>query len=36
VRTIRSEGETGVDAIGVVIRQAAELRLTAAFWQLVG
>ena len=36
VRQIRCEGDTAVDAIGTVIRQAAELRLSAAFWQLVG
>ena len=35
-REIHAEGENAVDAIGVVIRAAAELRLSAAFWQLVG
>ena len=36
VRRIRCDGDTAVEAIGTVIRRAAELRLTAAFWQLVG
>jgi hypothetical protein len=35
-REIRAEGETVVEAMSNVIRAAAELRLTAAFWQVVG
>ena len=35
-REIHAEGENAVEAIGVVIRAAAELRLSAAFWQVVG
>ena len=33
---IRAEGATVVEAMGEVIRMAAETRLSAAFWQLVG
>jgi hypothetical protein len=35
-REIHAEGDTAISAISEVIRLAAELRLTAAFWQLVG
>ncbi len=35
-REIRAEGENAVEAISSVIRLAAELRLSAAFWQMVG
>jgi hypothetical protein len=35
-REIRAEGETVIAAMSDVVRLAAELRLTAAFWQLVG
>jgi hypothetical protein len=35
-REIRAEGETVIDAMSDVVRLAAELRLTAAFWQIVG
>ncbi len=35
-RQIRAEGETAMGAISTVIRTAAELRLSAAFWQMVG
>jgi hypothetical protein len=35
-REIVAEGDSAVTAISEVIRSAAELRLTAAFWQLVG
>jgi len=35
-REIHAEGESALDAISSVIRLAAELRLTAAFWQIVG
>jgi hypothetical protein len=35
-REIHAEGDTAIGAISEVIRLAAELRLTAAFWQLVG
>ena len=35
-RRIHAEGESAVAAMGVVIRAAAELRLSAAFWQVVG
>jgi hypothetical protein len=33
---LRAEGATVLEAIAIVIRQAAERRLTAAFWQIVG
>lgn len=35
-REIHAEGESAVDAMANVIRLAAELRLNAAFWQIVG
>jgi hypothetical protein len=35
-REIRAEGESVVDAMSNVVRLAAELRLSAAFWQIVG
>ena len=33
---IHAEGESSLEAISNVIRLAAELRLSAAFWQMVG
>lgn len=35
-REIHAEGESAIDAISNVIQLAAELRLSAAFWQMVG
>ncbi len=35
-RDLRVEGETAVDAMADLIRLAAETRLSAAFWQMVG
>ncbi len=35
-REIHAEGESAVDAMSDVIRLAAELRLSGAFWQMVG
>jgi len=35
-RQIEASGETAIEAISAVVRAAAELRLTAAFWQIVG
>jgi len=35
-REIRAEGDSAITAISEIIRRAAELRLTAAFWQIVG
>jgi hypothetical protein len=35
-RRIHAEGETTIEAMSEVIRSAAELRLTGAFWQIVG
>lgn len=35
-REIRVEGESAIDAMSDIIRAAAELRLEAAFWQMVG
>ena len=35
-REIEAEGESAVDAMASVIRLAAEMRLNAAFWQIVG
>jgi hypothetical protein len=35
-REIQAEGATAIEAMSSVIRAAAELRLTAAFWQIVG
>ena len=35
-REIHAEGETAIDAAAQVIRLAAETRLTAAFWRIVG
>jgi hypothetical protein len=35
-REIHAAGESAVDAMANVIRLAAELRLSAAFWQMVG
>jgi len=35
-REIHAHGETALEAVSSVIRLAAELRLTGAFWQMVG
>ena len=35
-REIHAEGESVLEAISNVVRLAAELRLSAAFWQMVG
>jgi hypothetical protein len=35
-REIESTADSAIEAISDVIRLAAELRLTAAFWQMVG
>jgi hypothetical protein len=35
-REIRAEGESAIEAVSSVIRLAAELRLSSAFWQMVG
>ena len=35
-REIEVQGDSAVTAISEVIRAAAELRLSAAFWQMVG
>lgn len=35
-REISAEGENAIEAMSAVIRAAAELRLTAAFWHMVG
>ena len=35
-RKIRAEGESALEAASIVIRLAAEMRLSAAFWQMVG
>jgi hypothetical protein len=35
-REIHAEGESAIDAMSSVIRLAAEMRLQAAFWQIVG
>lgn len=35
-REIRAEGGSAAEAVSNVIRLAAELRLSAAFWQMVG
>jgi hypothetical protein len=35
-REIHAEGESVVDAMSNVVHLAAEMRLTAAFWQMVG
>jgi hypothetical protein len=35
-REIHVDGESAIDAMADVIRLAAELRLNAAFWQIVG
>jgi hypothetical protein len=35
-REIAAQGETVVEAMSATIRLAAELRLAAAFWQMVG
>jgi hypothetical protein len=35
-REIHAQGESAVDAMSSVIHLAAEMRLTAAFWQMVG
>ena len=35
-REIEARGEAAITAISEVIRLAAELRLSAAFWQMVG
>ena len=36
VRDIEATGELAVDAMSQVIRLAAEVRLSAAFWRMVG
>ena len=35
-REIEASGDSAITAISEVIRAAAELRLSAAFWQMVG
>ncbi|HYO41675.1 MAG TPA: hypothetical protein VES19_00625 [Candidatus Limnocylindrales bacterium] len=35
-REIHAEGDSAISAISEVIRLAAELRLSSAFWQIVG
>ncbi len=35
-REIRGEGESAIEAMSNVVRLAAELRLSAAFWQMTG
>lgn len=35
-REIHAEGGSAIDAMASVIRLAAEMRLQAAFWQIVG
>lgn len=35
-REIRAEGESAIAAVSTVIRLAAEVRLSSAFWQMVG
>lgn len=35
-REIEAHGENAIEAMGEVIRLAAETRLAAAFWQMVG
>lgn len=35
-REIRAEGQNAVEAMSNAIRLAADLRLSAAFWQIVG
>ena len=35
-REIHAEGTTPIEAAATVIRLAADLRLSAAFWQMVG
>ncbi len=35
-REIHAQGESAIDAMSDVIRLAAELRLSSAFWQMVG
>jgi hypothetical protein len=35
-RAIHAQGESAIDAMSDVIRLAAELRLSSAFWQMVG
>ena len=35
-REIHAEGESAIEAMSTVIRLAAEMRLSASFWQLVG
>lgn len=35
-RELVGEGDTVIEAVSDVIRQAAELRLAAAFWRMVG
>jgi hypothetical protein len=36
VRELRATGETVLEAIQGIIRSAAELRLAAAYWQMIG
>ena len=36
IRDIEATGESAVDAMSQVIRLAAEVRLSAAFWRMVG
>jgi hypothetical protein len=35
-REIRGAGDTAAEAMAAVVRQAADLRIEGAFWQLVG
>jgi hypothetical protein len=35
-REIHTTGETAIEAVTAVIRLAAEMRLSGAFWQIVG
>lgn len=35
-RELHAEGENAIEAVTTVIRLAAETRLSAAFWQMVG
>jgi hypothetical protein len=36
LREIEASGDNAIEAVSVVIRLAAETRLAAAFWQMVG
>ncbi len=35
-RDLRTQGETAIEAMSMLVRLAAETRLAAAFWQMVG